>query len=142
MKYNKEYKSDLVTTNKDCYVEGTAVFKGDKLTLHINKVSINNYDLNHTIIKNYQYKILSKNKIVFGFGYDSLTESIKEPIMLKELMSQLNIDFSDAIGLDKQTIIKNNIMLEFVFTDIDNNVINKDIAIILVSEKEASQPDK
>lgn len=142
MKYNKEYKYDLVTTNKDCYVEGTAVFKGDKLTLHINKVSINNYDLNHTIIKNYQYKILSKNKIVFGFGYDSDIENLASPVLVKELLQDIIINYHDELNISKEDIVNNHLILEFTLTDEQDNIINKKIEIMLIPSKEFNQPSK
>jgi len=142
IKYNKEYKYTLDANDNYSHVEGAAIFKGNKMTLNIDKITFYSKPLNNTVIKNYQYKITSNNIVIFGFGYNSVTESIKEPIKLEELMSQLNIDFSDAIELDRQTIIDNKIILEFVFTDIDDNVINKDIEIILVPEKETSQLDK
>ena len=134
---NKEYEYDLKSANPSDYqVEGALTIKGSKLLVQIDKVKSNDYNLSQVYINNYQYNMLSSNKILFGFGYNLTTESLDEPTSIFEFLENFKINYNDRLLVSKDWIITNNITLELNFIDVDGNKIIKQMEIILVPHKE------
>ena len=130
---NKIYEYNLKTGNRDEYlVNGDISFKGKKMLVNINKIEFEDYTFNKTIINNYQYRVLSNKKVLYGFGYGPTNDKIPEKITISELMENFTINYTDVIDISKEEIINNNIALQFIFTDTDNNQITKDINILLI----------
>ena len=139
---NSEYAYTITVDNANTHVVGNTVFKRNRLKMTIKSINFDDYELNQTMVQNYQYKIISNDVVIFGFGYNSITESLKEPVMIRDLLKKINIDFYDEIELTQNEIVENNIFVEFIFTDIDGNIINKELELVLIPIKKESQPDK
>lgn len=129
----KVYEYDLKSANPSDYqVEGILLIKGSKLMVQIDKVKSNDYQLLQTYINNYEYKVFSNNKMLFGFGYNLASESLNGPTSIYEFLSTFKIDYNDRLLVNRDWLINNNITLDLRFTDTDGNQINKQMKILLV----------
>ena len=138
---NKLYEYSLNTDNHGCYIEGIATYKGSRLSLNINKILFDDYNINQASIKNYQYRIASANKIIFGFGYNDMNENISKPMSIYEFQKIFTINYNDIPATNKEWILKNNLTLEINLVDVNDNVINKKIEIVLVPRKKYKSTD-
>ena len=130
---NKVYEYDLKSANTDDYqVEGKLTIKDNMLTIQINKINFINYDFKQTTIKNYEYKILSNEKVLFGVGYSDVSEIISQEMEISKFQKTFKAEYHDKLPFSKDIITNNNLILEFRFIDINDNQINKKIEIILI----------
>ena len=138
----KEYEYTLITSDINNYVEGKATIRGKQLTLQIDNIILSNYRIYNAIIKNYQYKIFTNDKLILGFGYDSEIENLTSPISVQEFLQNFTINYRDEVNIPMDEIVNNNLILEFNFIDEEDNIINKQIEISLIPVEKDSQPDK
>ncbi len=138
----KVYEYDLKSADPSDYqVEGKLLIKGNKLSVQIDKVKIVDYQFLQVIISNYQYNMLSNNKILFGFGYNLTNENLNQPTSIYEFLDNFKIDYNDRLLVSRDWLINNNITLELSFTDTDGNQINKQMEILLVPHKKDKSTD-
>ncbi len=134
---NKEYEYDLTSIDQSDYqVEGKLIIKGNKLSVQIDKIKSNDYSFLQTKIKNYEYKVLSNNKMLFGFGYNLTSEGLLEQKSIYDFLTTFKINYNDKLTVSKGWLEVNNVVLEFIFIDIDGAKITKQMEIILIPHKE------
>ncbi len=130
---NKAYEYNLISSNQDeCQIEGKLTLKGNIVTININKIEFVDYSLKRTIIKNYEYKLLSNNEYIIGVGYNNVSNITSKEMQISEFQKNFKIYYHDKSLLSKEEIINNNMLLEFNFIGIDNNIVNQKIEILLV----------
>lgn len=134
---NKTEVYKLETTDKEYYIEGEVIFKGNEISLNINKLGFMDQEFSSTIIKNYQYELYSDNDFIVGYGYSSIIGTISLPISIREFSNTFSINYSDKNSVKKDSIIKNKICLKLTFLDIFDDEISKEIKISLLKQKES-----
>lgn len=130
---NKVYEYDLKSTNSHDYqIEGKIIIKGNKLYINIHKLVFGDYYFSKTSIKNYEYELFIKNKVLVGVGYNSISNNIPEEIEISEFQQTFKIEYYDKLLVNRELFNNNNLILNFNFIDTDNNVINKKIEILVM----------
>ena len=135
---NKTYEYDVISGNINEYnVEGSISFKNNKMEMNIKKIEFEDYNFLQTIIKNYQYMVYSDKKLLFGFGYSHRNENLINEQSISEFQNDFKINYYDKIDMNRNLILKNNILIDINFVDIDNNIINKKIDILLIPKEKS-----
>ena len=130
---NKVYEYNLISADQyDYQIEGKMTLKGNIITINIDKIEFINYDLKCTMIKNYEYRLLTNGKSFVGVGYNDAINTLIKEISISEFQKTLKIYYHDKVPLSNEEVITNGLELEFNFIDIDNNVIDKKIKIMAV----------
>lgn len=129
---NKTYTYNLVTTNQDEYfIEGQASFRGDKITIIINKLYFKDKYFSLTEIKNYEYKLVSNDTYLFGYGNIETYSAVDEKLTIKKMAEEFRINCVDKTHLTQKDVLNNKIYLIMNFTDINNQEIIREIEISL-----------
>ena len=118
---------------EDYYIEGKLIIKGNVLTIDINKIKFNDYNLKNTMIKNYEYKLFSGSRPLLGVGYNDASNNVVKEFYIFEFQKAFKIYYHDKMLISKEEITNSNLILEFNFVDIDDNVINKKIEILIMT---------
>ena len=129
---NKTYVYDLTSTTDDVYIEGEVRFKGKEMTILINKLKFDNNQLNKTIIKNYEYKILSNNFVIINFGFIDTHEMLSSEISINEFAQTFFINYNTLTKETRKNILKKGMLLKITFLDIENNRLEKELEIKIV----------
>jgi len=133
--HNKTYVYKLETTNKDYYIEGNTIFKGNNINIIIDKISFENSEFQKTVIKNYQYELYSGNVLIVGYGYTPNSISIDSNMAINEFSNIFKINYNDKSLIDKSEVIRNGFELKITFLDEDDKEITKTIKIKLKKQK-------
>lgn len=123
------------TDDTKYYVEGEIIFKGNETTININKLSFEDSLFKETIIKNYQYELISNDKLIIGEGYIPKVELLAFPKSIKEYSNDFKINYINNNQIKKEKIINDGLNLKFIFLDETNKEIKKDIKISLIKSK-------
>ena len=110
-------------------IDGKMIIIENDLSIIINKIEFQDYNFNQIKIKNYEYCLISDNKVIFGFSHNKLTNSLSTPMSIKKFLKTFIIDNKIEETTDTNGIINNNLILEFIFVDESNNQIIKNIKI-------------
>lgn len=139
---NRVYEYDLKSANYNEYqVEGKIIIRGNKLNINIHKIVFGDYDFSKKSIKNYEYELFIKDKVLVGVGYNSISNNIPKEIEISEFQKTFKIEYYDKLLVNRELFNNNNLMLDFNFIDTDNNVINKKIEILVMSAKNDKSTD-
>ena len=133
--HNKTYAYNLLTASEEYYVEGKAIFHGDKISILVNKIEFMDKEFNSTIIKNYEYNISSGNNYLFNYGYLYLINQIEKEQTIKEFSNNFTINYNSQSKFIRNKIIKENIVINIKFLDKNNKEIVKKIELSLESIK-------
>lgn len=128
---NKTYAYNILTASEEYYVEGKTIFRGNNISIIVNKIEFMNEEFNSLIIKNYEYDIRTCNYYLFKYGYLYLTNSMEEEKNIKEFFDDFNINYNGQIELSRNKIVKNNVVINIKFLDQNNNEIVKKIEFSL-----------
>ena len=128
---NKMYVYNMYSPNTEYYVEGKIIFKGKNISLYLNKLKFIDKEFNKTIIKNYEYEMLSGHDRVLSYGYIANNQLLLSEVNIIEFTRNFRIDYDLSISADKTTIIKNELVLKILFLDNKNNLIEKNVEILL-----------
>lgn len=128
---NKTYAYNIISTSDEYYVDGKVIFRGDRISIIVNKISFFDEEFNSIIIKNYEYEISSNGKYLFGYGYINLINIIDEEQTIEKLFENFLINYKGQSNLLRNKIVKNNIIITIKFQDQNNNEIIKDIEFSL-----------
>lgn len=129
---NKTYIYQLSSTQQDEYVvEGQASFHKNQISVIVNKLYFEDKNLSSMTITNYEYQIISKNTMLFGFGFNPDGTFVGTK-MLKEITDDLRINYIGNSELTRKEILKNNIIIKFTFWDDDNKTIEKVVELELL----------
>lgn len=129
--YNKTHAYNIISTSEEYYVRGNVIFQGNKISIVVNKIRMNDEKINSTIIKNYEYDISSGNTYLFRYGYLDMINVMDEEKTIKEFFITFNINYNTQIDISRRKLLKNNIVINIKFLDHNNNEINKKIEFSL-----------
>lgn len=130
---NKTYTYDMVCTNSDeYYIKGQVTFKNNKISILVNRLDFLDEQINSNIVKNYEYKVYTKDTIIFGYGSNEIGNQIENEFTIKEIASTFRMNYTGEIELKKENIIDNKIVLIINFLQKDNTIITKEIEISLL----------
>lgn len=129
--HNKTYVYNLLTASDEYYVEGKIIFRGNNISIIVNKIEFMDKEFNSTIIKNYEYDISSGNNYLFNYGYLYLINQIEKEQTIKEFSNNLTINYNSQSRFIRNKIVKNNIVINIKFLDQNNNEIIKKIEFLL-----------
>lgn len=129
------YKLEPINST-DYYIEGEVIFKGNEMSLNINKLGFANNSFSSIEIKNYQYEIYSGDTLIVGYGYMPIESSLSSTISINEWCSTFKINYKSKT-LTKRNITKNGIILKIAFINNDNKEISKEIKISLLKQKKS-----
>lgn len=129
---NKTYVYNLLSTSDDYYIDGKAIFKGDELSLVVNKIKFKDDELNSVLIKNYEYDVISNNIIIVKQGYINLINQLETEQKIWEFLNNFRINHNaKMINVSRQNLINNNITITLKLLDVNDNVIVNKIKISL-----------
>lgn len=123
---NKPVEYVIKSLNPDEYqVDGLLIADGSNLIVKIDKIEFEDYTLSQMIIKNYEFKLLINDIIIFGIGSTDEYSAVEDNVSVKELAKNFKIDYKEPNNIRSSEI--NKLSMYFRFTEIDDNVITKDI---------------
>ncbi len=125
---NNQNPSEYIikSLNPDEYqVDGLLIADGSNLIVKIDKIEFEDYTLSQMIIKNYEFKLLINDIIIFGIGSTDEYSAVEDNVSVKELAKNFKIDYKEPNNIRSSEI--NKLSMYFRFTEIDDNVITKDI---------------
>ena len=126
---NKTYAYNISNTTDEYYIEGKIIFRGDDISIMINKIDFKDKDFASTVIKNYEYKVDSDEENIFRKGYIPLTNLIDKPTSIKNFTKNFNINYNGKTNLKRTNIVNKDISINFIFLDENNNEIRKEIKL-------------
>lgn len=126
---NKTYVYTLKSSNNEYEVYGTIIFKNKQTSIIINNIIFKEKEFNDTFIKNFEYRLSSNNILILRYGYINQNDLIFEPVSIKNYMESFSINYDISIPLNKKKVIKNGIILELKFLDVNNSEIIKEVNI-------------
>lgn len=133
---NKTYTYNMLSTEEnDYYIDGKVIFNQDNISITTNKIYFRDLNFAETIIRNYEYSLITEDEVIFGYGFIDSIQLVDSPVSIKELLKTITISFDGKTKLPKETITKNNLKLTFKFLDEENNEITKEIIIKLKQAK-------
>lgn len=124
----------LQTAENEQYIDGKVFFTNGKANILIRKISFNNYELNHTIIKNYTYSLYYENKLIYSFGNNDTILFLSTPISIKKFFQTFTIDYKTYKFTSNDINEIGKLYLKFKFIDINDNVIPKDIPMEIIKQ--------
>ena len=123
----------LERVGTDYYVSGQIASESNKLSIYINSIEFNDNKLMNTVIKNYQYELLSSDSLLYGYGFLNSLQLLNEPKTINDFLKSLKVDYkTEEIEMFEQ-ILSNNIILRLTFLTENDEVITKDIEMIVNS---------
>ena len=129
---NKTYTYQVFSSEKeDYFIDGTATYKNGNITMILSDIEFKDKELNNTIIENYEYSISIKGNLIFSLGFINMVDYLDEPISIEQFNENLSINFSNNTKISKEEILANNLILQFKFLTEDNEIITKEIKLIL-----------
>lgn len=134
---NKTYLYELENKETaDYYIKGQATFRRDKLTIIISELGFTDKEFKSIIIKNYEYKVMSDNIYLFGYGYTSNFNSFEEIKTIQKFAEEFRINYIGEMSLNKKEIINNKLYLIINFVDQNDKLITKEIEISLIEKNQ------
>lgn len=133
---NKIYTYNLIASNQEEYhIEGQIVFSNNTISIMINKLMFIDEKSSETKISNYEYKLMTNDTYLFGYGYLHGGNVIEEKTSIKNIADEFGINYSDKTNLKREDIIKNNMYLIIEFIDEKDRIIKEEIEILLVKNE-------
>ena len=129
---NKTYTYKVFSAEKEEYfIDGIANIKGNNISVMISDISFKDDEFNNLMIENYEYKVTINNNFLFSYGYIEVLDYIDETMSVGDLNKNLKVNFNAETDIVKEEIIKNNLIIKFDYQTSDNQIINKEIKVIL-----------
>jgi len=129
---NKTYIYEIKNIeNVDYYINGEIAFKGKEISIIINELSFFNKQFSSIQIKDYEYKILSNDVFIFGYGQDPNGEYVDQEKTIREIAQSFRVNYVGTTELKKKEFIENNLLIVINFIDMNNQEITKEIEISL-----------
>lgn len=129
---NKTYTYQLFSKEtEEYYIEGTANYNNGNISINITDVEFKDKEFNNLMIENYEYSVSIKDKSIFRFGYIDMIDHIGEAINIKQFSDNLSINFTNSTKINKEELIKEVMVLKFNFLTNDNQIITKELEMIL-----------
>ena len=122
----------LQSIDDDYYVDGKIVMTKNDSKILIDRVVLEDYDFNNTLIKNYEYYILSGDEIIYGFGNSQSASFLDSSILVKEFLETFKINYKIKEEITVNNFINNKLTLRFIFINENNSNIIKDIPIDII----------
>lgn len=133
---NRTYVYDLTSVNDSKhYVDGKVIFKGNDISIIINKLKFREDNLRTTIIKNYEYEINTNNLHIYRYGYLNNITFLENNISIEELSKNFSISYKGETNISRQYIVENNIIIEIKFLDENSQEFTEKIEIFLSKAK-------
>ena len=131
-KTNKEYEYEIYSADKQYTVEGKLIIKDSEINILINKLVFNDNNFSKTIVKNYEYSVISGDILLFGQGYIDGFELLEHSINIQEIAQNFKVDYFHGIDDDSVIdIISNPLIIKIVFLDRNSNAIEIKIKLSL-----------
>ena len=139
---------DLKRNEDGYYLEGKLILTDIGLSFLVSKIEFEDYDFNQTVIKNYKYQIFSGNEVIYIYinqdlsfsssniiyGKNGITSLLTSPITINEFSKSFKIDYKIREMNDIDKLVSSDLCLKFVFIDINDNEIPKDIKIDVIKQ--------
>ncbi len=116
------------------YIEGKLFFSNGELNILINKIELDDYNFNHTVIKNYEYSLFYEEKKIYSFGNNDTIPFLYSPISVREFFQTFTMDYKTNNIKSNDINDKGKLYLKFKFIDINDNIIAKDIPIYIIKQ--------
>ena len=129
---NKTYSYRISSTEKEeYYVKGTGTYNDGNISINISDISFKDEEFNNIMIENYEYSASIKNDTIFRYGYIDIIDQFDNTMSIEDFFKNLSVIFDAKTKLSKEEIIQDNIIVNFKFLTNENQIINKEIKIIL-----------
>ena len=129
--YNKTYTYELSTTNNDSYIEGQVIIHKENIKIIINKLAFTDKELLNTEIENYEYRLLSRDTLIIGYGNTKVNTKFETIKTVKEFTEIFNINYDGGLPDEVKEIIKNDLTLNITFETKKREIIDKTIVLNL-----------
>lgn len=129
---NKTYAYNISSTNRDEYiVKGQVTFKGKKINIIVNDLYFKDKEFSSTTIKDYEYKIISGETVLFGYGQNQNGNYLDQEKTIENAINLLKINYSGDTKISRQHVVDNNLIIVVKFIDNELNPIIKEIKFSL-----------
>ena len=127
----------LAASNDEYAIEGNIIFSSNKMYVNIDKIVFYDKSLDDTFINNYSYSLLNGIKLIFRSGYNGEYNLLDKEITIGKLLENFKISFYEKVNdkKDIRKIIDNGLILKISFFDQNNNLISKEIKMMLQKAK-------
>lgn len=132
---NKTYTYNIESTSDEYYVEGQVIIHKNKLTIMINKLKFSDAEFASTEIKNYEYQIITNDKLIIGYGSTPDTIVIEKINTIQDFTEKFRINYNDRTSFSKKEIVGNGLIVNVDFQTQDNQDISKKLEIKLTTSK-------
>lgn len=129
--YNKTYTYELSSTNNDSYIEGQVIIHKENIKIIINKLAFTDKELLNTEIENFEYRLLSGESLIIGYGSTELNTKYEKIKFIKEFTESFNINYDGGLSIKIKEIIKNDLIINISFKTVTKEDINKIIKLKL-----------
>lgn len=130
--YNRSKVYSIRSASDEYNVYGKVVFTGNKMYLSIDQIVFHDKEFNKIIISNYAYDVMNGNKLLLHIGEIDTYEMLDYMVTINQFLSTLKISHEVNIDkINKNKIINNGLMIKLNLCDENDNIITKNIEIIL-----------
>ena len=129
--HNKTRVYTLRSENEEYTVTGSVIFSYNKVSILINEIILNNKESNDVIIKNYEYFVRCNNDFIIRQGYIMGHDSLPSEMSIGEFVKTLSINYDGKRQLKEKNVVENGLVLTINFFDENDNLINKEIKMVL-----------
>lgn len=133
---NKTYVYDIKSIDgADYYIEGQVTYKNKELSIIVNKLYFKDKEFASTVIKNYEYDILSGENHIFGYSLGDNGTIMEDKLIIDDMTKTFQINYSGKTDITKTKLTQNNLKLFLRFTNKNNKLITKELTLTLISQK-------
>ena len=127
--YNKTYTYELSSANNDSYIEGQVIIHKENIKITINKINFIDKSLLNTEIENYEYRLMSDETLIIGYGNNELNTKLENIKTIKDFTESFNVNYDGILPFQNQEFINNNLIFNITFEDKNRETINKTIEL-------------
>ncbi len=132
---NKTYVYGIECVESDkYYIDGQVLFQRDNITIIINKLDFLEENVSQTIVQDYQYDVISNEKLLFGYGYHPSGRYIENGETISHHFETFRVNYTGKLFGKKEEFINNDITLVISFIDQNNNTFSKTIEFKLIEK--------
>ena len=131
--YNNKrtYVYDLSSMDSVCYVEGQVIARKDNIQIIINKLNFEDKSFLKTEIRNYEYQVMSGDRLIVGFGNTDIIMKLEKIGSIQEFVENFNINYNSDTDIKINDMIEDGLIINVSFETETYEKIDKTIELKL-----------
>lgn len=130
---NKTYTYTIISNNDDYYVEGNLVLHQNDMIIVINKLEFLDKEFASLEFHNYDYKIMSNDEMLMGYGLNPNMEMIEETKTIANFSEKFSVNYSGGTRLSRNKLETNDFIININFLKSNNETVPIEIKCSLTS---------